>query len=166
MAEILRTARLALRELEETDAPFILQLLNTREFIDNIGDRQVRSLDDAARYIDNVRASYRSQGFGLWHVGDRATGAPLGICGLLKRDHLEHPDVGYALLPTAFGRGIATEAAAACVAHGRAMLGMQQICAIVAPHNSASIRVLEKIGLHHARDLPGATPGEVLKLFI
>lgn len=164
--EILRTARLALREVESSDAAFVQELLSSRPFIDNIGDRQVRTLDDAQRYIEqNIRASYRRHGIGMWLVTALESGELLGLCGLLRRDHLEHPDVGYALLPHAFGRGYATEAAGACLRYGREVLGFGTICAIVAPHNRASIHVLEKLGLRLQREIPAPEPDRVLQLF-
>jgi ribosomal-protein-alanine N-acetyltransferase len=166
VTQILSTVRLQLREIEDGDAAFLLQLLNTRDFIRNIGDRRVRTLDDSRRYIDsNIRASYRQHGMGLWVVEDRTSHELLGLCGLLKREALEHPDVGYAFLPAAFGCGFATEAAGACLQHGRSALGLATICAIVSAHNKASIRVLEKIGLHYQREIPGTEPGQMLQLF-
>lgn len=166
MAQILSSARLQLREIEDSDAAFLLQLLNTRDFINNIGDRRVRTLDESRHYIESsIRASYRQHGMGLWVVEDRMSLTVLGLCGLLKRDTLEHPDVGYAFLPAAFGRGFATEAAAACLQYGRSALGLARICAIVSAHNKASIRVLEKIGLRYQRDIPGTAPDQMLQLF-
>ncbi len=166
MTQVLSTARLQLREIEDTDAAFLLQLLNTRDFIHNIGDRRVRTLDDSRRYMENnIRASYRQHSMGLWVVEDRNSLAVLGLCGLLKRDTLEHPDVGYAFLPGTFGCGFATEAAAACLKYGSSVLGMARICALVSAHNKASIRVLEKIGLHYQREIPGTEPGQMLQLF-
>jgi RimJ/RimL family protein N-acetyltransferase len=166
VAQILGTARLQLREIEDADAAFLLQLLNSRDFIDNIGDRRVRTLDDSRRYIDSsIRASYRQHGMGLWVVEERDSSAALGLCGLLKRETLELPDVGYAFLPHAYGRGFATEAAAACLQYGRSVLGLAGICAIVVAHNKASIRVLEKIGLRYQREVPGTAPGQWLQLF-
>ncbi len=166
MAQILSTARLSLRGIETRDAAFILQLLNSQPFRENIGDRKLRSLDDAQQYITHhLQASYRQHGFGLWGVEDAVTGRLLGLCGILKRDTLDDPDVGYALLPQAFGQGFATEAAGACLRHAKESLGLQRICAIVAPRNQASIHVLEKIGLRFQRDIPGTESGETLRLF-
>lgn len=166
MTRVLSTARLQLREIEDSDAAFLLRLLNTRDFINNIGDRRVRTLDDSRHYIEsNIRAAYRQHGMGLWVVEDRNSLAVLGLCGLLKRDTLEHPDVGYAFLPGASGCGYATEAAAACLQYGRSALGLASICAIVSAHNKASIRVLEKIGLRYQREIPGTAPGQMLQLF-
>ena len=112
--EILRTERLVLRHLTEDDAAFVLELLNERGFIDNIGDRNVRDLEGARRYVsEGPGASYRTNGYGLWLTVLRATGEPVGICGLVKRDGLEDADIGYAFLERYWGQGYAREAAQA-----------------------------------------------------
>src|SRR4051812_19167719 len=88
----LETPRLTLRRLVLDDAAFITRLLNEPSFLANIGDRGVRNLADARRYLEaGPFAMYDRFGFGLWRVVRRADGAPLGMCGLLKRDSL--PDV-------------------------------------------------------------------------
>lgn len=147
---ILQTERLHLHELERSDAPFVLALLNSRGFIDNIGDRGIRDIDGAEGYIERVRTSYAANGFGLWRCDLKTDGVAVGLCGLVKRDGLVHPDIGYALLEPFWGRGYATEAAAACLTYGRDVLGLATIVAITAPHNLGSIAVLKKIGLHDA----------------
>jgi len=144
---ILETERLALHELTAEDAPFILDLLTSRGFKENIGDRGVRDLDGARGYIERQREGYGTNGFGLWRADVKATGETAGICGLVKRDGLDDPDVGYAFLERFWGRGYASEAAAATLAHGRAVLGLKTIVAITTPTNTASIAVLEKIGM-------------------
>lgn len=149
MAFGLETPRLRLRELAVgRDEAFVLKLLNEEGFLRNIGDRGVRDLDGAARYIlEGPGASYAQNGFGLWAVELKDTGEPVGMSGLIKRDVLEHVDIGYAFLKTAAGRGYATEAGAAVLAYGREVLGLQTIVAITSPDNDASGRVLEKLGL-------------------
>ena len=147
---ILETERLVLHELTDQDAPFILELLMSRGFRENIGDRGVRDLDGARDYIDRARAGYAANGFGLWRIEVKATGETAGISGLVKRDGLEHPDVGYALLEPFWGRGYATEAAGASLAYGRDVLGLTTIVAITTPTNTDSIAVLRKIGLRDA----------------
>lgn len=147
MSVLIETERLALSELTADDAPFILELLMSRGFRENIGDRGVRDLESAGGYIERARAGYAANGFGLWRCDLRATGEAAGICGLVKRDGLEHPDVGYAFLERFWGTGLATEAAAACVAYGRGALGIPVIVAITTPANLGSIAVLKKIGL-------------------
>ena len=149
--EILRTERLILRHLTEDDAPFILQLLNEPGFVDNIGDRGVRDLDGARRYItEGQGASYQKYGYGLWATVLRETGETIGICGLVKRDGLEDADVGYAFLESTWGKGYAREAAAATVAHARDIIGLTKVVAITKPTNTGSIRVLGKIGMKAA----------------
>ena len=148
------TQRLFLRQLTTADSAFILDLLNQPDFIRNIGDRKVRTLDDAHRYIlAGPVASYGRWGFGPYLVGLKGAPVPIGICGLLKRDYLDDPDVGFALLPAFRGLGYAFEAAAAAMRHGTAALGLKRIVAMTAPHNDASIRVVQRLGLEFERIL-------------
>lgn len=145
---VLETDRLVLRHLTLNDAPFILELLNEPSFLRFIGDRGVRSQQDARQYIlHGPIASYRKNGFGLWLVFLKETGDPIGICGLLKRDALPDPDVGFAFLPAYWRHGYAFEGASAVLAHGRGSLGLKRILAITAPDNQASIALLGKLGM-------------------
>jgi len=149
---VIESARLSLRRMAPTDAAFIVELLNDPAFIENIGDRRVRTLDDARAYIENgPAASYRRHGFGLWLVELRETGEPIGICGLLKRDALEDVDIGFAFLPAFRSRGFATESAAAVKTWARDTLGLPRLVAIANPGNAKSIHVLEKIGFTFER---------------
>ena len=148
MTDVLGTERLLLRTLAEGDATFILELVNEPSFIRNVGDKGVRTLADARRYIaEGPVASYARHGFGLYLVMMKEAGAPIGMCGLLQRDTLADPDVGFAFLPAYRSQGYATEAATAVLAHGRTRLGLARIVAVTSPHNRPSIRVLEKVGL-------------------
>ena len=144
---ILETDRLRLSELTEDDAPFILALVDSPAFHANIGDRGVRDLDGARTYIAGVRESYAKNGFGLWRAALKATDEPVGLCGLVKRASLPVPDVGYALLEPFWGRGFATEGAAATLKYGLGALGLPVIAAITSQANAGSIAVLEKIGM-------------------
>lgn len=161
MGNLIETDRLALRELQAgLDEAFVLELLNSRGFIENIGDRGVRDLEGARRYIlDGPAASYAQNGYGLWRVARRDDDKPVGICGLVRRDGLEAPDVGYAFVESAWGQGYAVEAAAAALDYGRRVVGLEVILAITKPGNTASKRVLEKIGLRYEKmiTLPGMT---------
>ena len=160
--EVLRTERLILRHLTDEDAPFILKLLNERGFIDNIGDRGVRDLDGARRYISEGQgASYQKYGYGLWAAVLIETGEAIGICGLVKRDGLEDADVGYAFLEAHWGRGYAREAAAATLKHALEVIGLPKVVAITSPTNSGSIAVLERIGMKAAGmiQVPGYETG-------
>lgn len=160
------TARLTLREFTLDDAPFILKLLNEPSFIEFIGDRLVRSIEDAERYLqDGPMASYRKHGHGLLRVGLKAEGIPIGMCGLVKRDTLPAPDIGFALLPEFWNQGYVTEAARAAMDHGCRTLGITTILGITQPGNVRSIAVLRKLGLSFVEEKAlGDKPGP-LKIF-
>ena len=164
--QITQTERLILRELQLADAAFIHAVLNDADFLANVGDRQVRTVDDASAYIaSGPRTSYAQHGFGLWAVELRDGGTAAGICGLLKRDALDAPDVGFAMLPSYRGRGYASEAASAALTHGREQLQLERVLAIVKPQNAASIRVLEKLGMVRERRIRLTDDGPELLVF-
>ncbi len=147
MTAVFETERLRLFELTLDDAPFIVRQLNEPSFVRNIADRGVRTVEQAADYLRNgPLASYASHGFGLWRIERKSDGASLGMAGLLQRASLDHPDVGYALLPEHWGEGYASEAAAGCVARARHHYRWPRLMAIVLPTNAPSIRVLERLG--------------------
>ncbi|MCC6260793.1 MAG: GNAT family N-acetyltransferase [Anaerolineales bacterium] len=145
--ETIETERLVIRKFSPADAPFILELLNEPSFIKNIGDRNVRNLADAEKYIlDGPTASYAKNGFGLCLVTLKATGVSMGMCGLIKREALENVDVGYAFLPRFWSKGYANEAVNATLNYGWQVAKLNRIVAITDPKNTASNRVLEKLG--------------------
>lgn len=163
---VIETERLKLREVNETDAAFVLELLNDPDFVRNVADRGVRTLEDSRRFIaERFVESYRRNGFGFWLVEPKGSDAPAGICGLVKRDALPGVDVGYAFLPPFRSKGYAYEAAAAVTAYARDVVGLKRLLAIVNPDNAASIRVLEKLGMRFER-MVSLSPGEPeVKLF-
>jgi RimJ/RimL family protein N-acetyltransferase len=163
---VLETERLSLRQLTTDDTAFIVDLLNQPSFIRNIGDRGVRNPDDAVRYLENgPLASYQKNGFGLYGVVLKDTGALIGMCGLIRRDGLDAVDIGYAFLPPYWSKGYAYEAASAVMADGLNRLGLKRIVAIVSPDNQGSIRVLEKLGLRFERMIRLPDDTEDIKLF-
>lgn len=163
---VLETDRLALHRLTTGDAEFIVSLLNEPTFIRNVGDKGVRSVDDACRYIaDGPAASYAQHGFGLYLVALKETGAPIGICGLRKRDALEDVDIGFALLPEFRARGFALEAARAVKEYARQVIGLTRLVAITVPDNTRSIRVLEKLGFRFERQVRLSDDDAELALF-
>ena|ERR1044072_8552447 len=146
--KILETDRLSLRHMEPLDAPFFLELLNSPGWLENIGDRGIRTVEAAAGYITDVyAASYETLGFGLYLVELKDTGERLGICGLIKRDSLPDVDIGFAFLERHWGNGYAVESAAAVLEYGYRTLGIERIVAITTQTNESSAKVLEKIGL-------------------
>jgi [ribosomal protein S5]-alanine N-acetyltransferase len=164
-SNVIQTRRLALRQLELNDADFILELLNEAAFLQFIGDKGVRTLDDACDYLrKGPMESYGRHGFGLYAVCLR-DGTPIGICGLVKREGLEDVDVGFAFLSRHRSRGYAVESASAILEHARRVLGLRRVVAITSPENFGSIAVLQKIGLKFERMIRVAEHGPELKLF-
>jgi RimJ/RimL family protein N-acetyltransferase len=166
MVNVLETDRLILRRFIIDDAEFILELLNEPSFLRFIGDKGVRTLADAREYIlQGPVASYERHGFGLYLVAIREGAVPIGMCGLLKRESLPDVDIGFAFLPGFWSQGYALEAAAAVKADGLDRLGLKRIVAITNPDNSASIKLLEKIGLKYERLIKLSKDGPEIKLY-
>lgn len=162
----LETERLVLAQLTDRDAEFIRGLLNEPSFLRYIGDRGVRTTDDALRYIqDGPVASYARYGYGLLRVGLKAGDAPIGICGVLKRDTLPEPDLGFSLLPAWWSRGYALEAASAVMRHARGEPGVGRILAIASVDNGSSIKLLGKLGFRFERMIRLGEDTEELRLF-
>lgn len=151
MMDILETERLRLRTIALGDAPFYLELVNDPAFIEHIGDRGLRTLDDARRALaEGPLAMQEARGHSLYLVVLKETGAAIGMCGLIKRDTLDDVDIGYAFLPRYRGHGYAYEAARAVLAYAPA-LGITRVAAIVSPANAASNGLLLKLGLRFER---------------
>jgi RimJ/RimL family protein N-acetyltransferase len=149
---VLTTDRLLLRHFGPEDAPFILRLLNEPSWLQNIGDRGVRTIADAQRYIENGPvAMYARLGFGLYQVCLAASNEPIGMCGLLKREALDDVDLGFAFLPEYWGNGYARESCAAVISYARSHLRLARIVAITSFSNDASRRVLERLGFRLER---------------
>ena len=161
---IAETARLRIRPLELGDAPFIRELVNDPDWIRNIGNKNVRTLDDARRYLENGPiAMYARMGFGLFAVEVKASGECAGICGLIKRDGFDYVDLGFAFLPRFRGAGYAFEASTAVIADGSERFGVRRVVAIVSPGNQASTRLLAKLGFRFERNVD--FHGESLELY-
>jgi [ribosomal protein S5]-alanine N-acetyltransferase len=144
---VLISTRLVLRQLNNDDAPFILALLNEPSWLHYIGDKQVRSIADAEAYIQSGPADMVARpGFGLLLVNLKEGGEPIGICGLLKRQSLQHVDLGFAFAPKHWGRGYAQEAANATLLHAHQALGLDKVLAVTTRDNIASIGLLTKLG--------------------
>lgn len=164
-ARPLETERLQLRPLTLDDAPFTLELLNEPSYHRFIADRGLRTVEDARAYLaKGPLHSYQHLGYGLMLVSLKPGGEPVGMCGLLKRDFLPDPDIGFAFLERHAGRGYATESARAVAAHARAGLRIQRFVGFTAPDNTASMNVLQKLGLRRQRavNLPGYATESIL----
>ena len=164
--KILETERMTLREVTTGDAKFILDLLNQPSFIRYIGDRNVRTLEQARDYIESrFMESYKKFGFGMWAVDLKEMHAPVGICGFVKRESLPDADIGFAFLPQYEKKGYAYESAVAVMEYGKSVLGLKTILAITSLDNESSGKLLEKINFKFERLIKLPPENEELKLF-
>jgi RimJ/RimL family protein N-acetyltransferase len=160
------TERLVLCELTARDGDFILGLLNEPSFVRYVGDKGIRTVEDARGYIESVpRANYARHGYGLNLVLLRATGEPMGICGLVNRDWLDAPDIGFSLLPAFWSRGYAHEAATAVLDQAERVFGLRRILAITNPDNQTSIRLLRRLGFAYWKRVTAPDGREALSLW-
>jgi RimJ/RimL family protein N-acetyltransferase len=149
--QILATERLRVRTATLDDAAFYLALVNDPDFIRHIGDRGIRTLDQARRAVaEGPLAMQAALGHSLYVVEMKESGAPVGMCGLIKREMLADVDIGYAFLPQYRGKGYAFEAASAVLAYAPA-IGLRRVVAITSPANVASNQLLLKLGLRFER---------------
>jgi [ribosomal protein S5]-alanine N-acetyltransferase len=166
MKHIMITERLLIRKLTFDDSSFIVKLLNSPGWLRYIGDRGVKTEEDAKVYLQNgPLLSYEENGFGLYLVGLLETGEPIGMCGILKRDSLVHPDLGYSLLPEFTGKGYAYEAANAVIQYAGERFGIKTLLAITMPENTASIKLLEKVGMKYNGVVKSPDGKESLNLY-
>lgn len=162
---ILQTERLQLRPFNDNDTEFIIRLLNSEGWLKYIGERNVKTKEQAQTYLKNgPLKSYEQNGFGLSMV-ETKDGRPIGMCGLIKRDYLEHPDIGFAFLPEYASMGYGYEIASAVVDYARNDLKLPIILAITVPNNVKSIGLLEKIGLRFVKSFRTDPNAEELLLY-
>ena len=163
---VLNTDRLVLRELELGDADFILELLNDPSFLRFIGDKNVRTVEEAREHLrTGPMDSYGRHGFGMWAVEPLGGGRPMGICGLVKRDWLDDVDVGFAFLPRYWSNGYGFESASAVLVHAQDVVGLERVVAITAHDNAASIGLLEKLGFSREGVVEFPDDGEEVSIF-
>lgn len=154
MEIIFETERLILRKLDLEDDAFIVSLLNTPQWLQYIGDRNVHSLADARAYLlKGPMASYEKNGFGLSLVALKDSGTAIGMCGLLRRDTLDAPDIGFAFLPEYAGKGYGYEIASSLIAYARSAWNLDRILAITLPDNLRSLQLLKKMGFQFQRNI-------------
>ncbi len=163
---VCETQRLILREALAEDAPFVFALLNDPDFRRFIGDRGVDSSDAATAYIaDRYQAGYAEHGYGMWIVVEKASGDAIGMSGLVRRDGLDAPDIGYALLPAARGKGYALESARAVLDVSRNRFGLTRLLAITDPENGRSHDLLLRLGFRQDGMVTLGENAETLRLY-
>ena len=163
---ILETERLRLRQFEKSDAPFIIDLVNSPGWLEYIGDRNIRTEEQALVYLENgpIR-SYRVNGYGLWMVERKEDEMPVGMCGIVNRPMMNTPDIGFAFLPSYMGTGYAFEIARATLEFANLQLEIPVISAITVPKNVKSIRLIAKLGLTFIREFSFPDSQEILSLY-
>lgn len=144
---IFSTERLFFREFTLADSEFFIRLLNSEGWLKFIGDRNVHTIEDAEKYLEErIIHFYKILGFGFYLVSLKDE-TPIGMCGLIKRDSLDDIDIGFAFLPEYTGKGYGFEAANATMEFARKTLKLKRIVAITVKENISSIQLLKKIGL-------------------
>ncbi|MGD1891294.1 MAG: GNAT family N-acetyltransferase [Cyclobacteriaceae bacterium] len=145
---MLQTSRLLIEHATIEDREFIFELLNSPNWLHYIGDRGIRTIEDAEYYIEHsLVESYQNKGYGLYKVSLKGRDKPIGLCGFLKRDYLPSVDIGFAILPEFERQGYITEAAKAVLTYGKTKLGFSTVFGITSPDNTASQHLLNKLGL-------------------
>ena len=161
------TERLTVRRIGREDAPFLLAILNDPGFVANIGDRGVRTMEDAQAYIEQrVLASYEAHGFGMFRVALKGSDEPVGMVGLVRRDGLDGPDLGFAFLEAHTAKGYGREASEALMLWARRELGIGPLLAITAPHNAASAALLLRLGFREEGRITLPAHGGESRLFV
>lgn len=164
---IAQTNRLQLSKITVDDAPFILELMNSPHWIKYIGDRNVRTVEDAENYLKNrTLKSYDTHGFGFYKIQVKAENLkPIGTCGLVKREELDDVDIGFSLLPDYEGKGYGFEASNEILKLAKNKFKLKKISAITLPSNVNSIKLLEKLGLSYEKKVKPFEDDEELLLF-
>lgn len=145
--KVLKSEKLTLRKLTINDAKFIVELLNDPDFLKYIGDRGVKNQKDAIAYIQNgPQTMYQQHGFGMLLVESATLKTPIGLCGILKRAELDHPDIGFAFLPQFRNKGLALDACKLVLADVYQRQVVQTVLGITSVDNVKSINLLQKLG--------------------
>jgi RimJ/RimL family protein N-acetyltransferase len=145
---VLTTERLCLREFVADDAPWLQALLEDAEVMEFVGG-PTRDPESAAKRIARCREMYRARSYGLWAVVERASGVPIGRCGLIDQvvDDQNETEIAFLFARGVWGKGFATEAACAVRDHALRGLGLARLICLFDPRNTAAQRLGEKLGM-------------------
>lgn len=152
MIKILETGRLTLRKFEITDKEYFFELNADPDVIKYTGDQAFESVDFAEKFLKNY-THYSQYGYRRWAVILKDNGTFTGWCGLKYNPEIKEVDLGFRFFKKYWNKGYATEAGIACIQYGFNHLGVTKIIGRVMNNNIASIRVLEKAGLHFEKEI-------------
>jgi RimJ/RimL family protein N-acetyltransferase len=164
---IAETNRLIISKFTLKDAPFFKELVNTPSWLKYIGDRNIKTNEDAEKRIKEGHVkSYETYGFGFYklHLKEE-NNKSIGTCGLIKRDTLEDVDIGFALLPEYEGKGFGYEASLAIMELAKHEFNLERLVAITLSSNPNSIKLLEKLGMTYEKTVKPFENDEELMLF-
>ena len=163
---IAETERLIISKFSLEDAPFLLKLINTPKYLKYIGDKNLKTVEDAENYLTNgALKSYKEHGFGFYKLQEKLSNTTIGTCGLVKRDELEDIDMGFAFLPEFEGQGFGFESSMAIIKLAKEKFHLKQLLAITLPINKNSIKLLEKLGFKYQKTVIPFDDNEELLLF-
>ncbi|MCA0152887.1 GNAT family N-acetyltransferase [Winogradskyella vincentii] len=142
------TQRLIVRPITIEDAPFVLELMNTPKWIKFIGDRNVHSVEEAEGYIkEKALPQLKTHGHTNNVVIRKKDGTKMGTCGIYHREGTDEVDIGFAFLPPYEGKGYAYEASSELMKFAKNQLKLNTIQAYTLEENTASRKLLERLGL-------------------
>ena len=164
--KILETKRLKIEHATLLDAQFFYALLNSANWKQFIGDFKIDSLEDAVSYLKRaILHSYEANGFGLYVMRLKTNEQSIGICGFIQRTYLEHPDLGFAVLPEYERKGYTYEASVDILKYGLKELNLTEIFAITMKENIGSIGVLKKLNFQYLKQIQPNPKGALIMLF-
>ena len=144
------TERLIICELSLKHAEFMFAVMNTQQWKEFIGDRNIQSNSDASAYIQKIIDTPNAD---YWLIELVESNKPIGIVTFMKRDYLDHFDIGFALLPQYFGKGYAFEASSAVLNELEKDKSHKKIVATTIPSNVSSIALLERLGFEFEMEI-------------
>ncbi|MGZ5197728.1 MAG: GNAT family N-acetyltransferase [Kaistella sp.] len=162
----IETDRLLLIPVSVEDADFICELYNSENFIEFIGDKNIRSVDDARDYIQKrFLPQIEKLGFGNYIIIRNEDREKIGSVGVFERDGLDVHDIGFSFLPEYEGKGYGFEAASALLEVAFSEFGLQKISAITSNTNTSSQKLIEKLGLKYLKNIRLPNDEEELRYY-
>lgn len=164
---VAETNRLIISKFTLKDANFFLKLVNTPNWLKYIGDRNIKTVEEAKKSIEEGHfKSYKNNGFGFYKVLlKEENNKTIGTCGLIKRDALENVDIGFAFLPEYEKKGFGYEASIEIIKLAKVQFGIKKLVAITNADNINSIKLLEKLGLTYEKKVKPFDDDKELLLF-